>query len=63
MRLIAKWWKLGTGVVTIEYLLLAAIVGIALIVGCTNLATALYVGAGEPPAPAPTHDTGAPSDN
>ena len=62
MRLIAKWWKRGAGIVTAEYLLLAAIVGIALIVGCTNLATALYVGASESPAPASTHDGGAPID-
>lgn len=52
MRLIARWWKRGTGLVAVEYLLLAAIVGIALVVGCTNLATALYVGTDDPPAPA-----------
>jgi Flp pilus assembly pilin Flp len=63
MRLITKWWKRGTGIVTVEYLLLAAIVGIALIVGCSNLATALYVGAGESPAPASTHDGGPPTDS
>ena len=51
MRLIARWWKGGTGVVAAEYLLLAAIVGIALVVGCTNLATALYVGTNDLPAP------------
>lgn len=44
MRLIAKWWKRSTGVVAVEYLLLAAIVAIALVVGCTNLVTAWYVG-------------------
>ena len=59
MRLIAKWWKWGAGVVTVEHLLLAAIVGIALIVGCTNLATALYVGAGAASVPAPTDSGGA----
>lgn len=62
MRLIAKWWKRGAGVVTVEHLLLAAIVGIALIVGCTNLATALYVGAGAAPAPAPTDSGGVGAD-
>jgi Flp pilus assembly pilin Flp len=62
MRLIARWWRKGAGIVTVEYLLLAAIVGIALIVGCTNLATALNVGAGEPPAPASTPDDGDPAD-
>jgi Flp pilus assembly pilin Flp len=48
MRLLAKWWRGETGSVAVEYLLLAAIVGIALVVGCTNLATALSVGSGEP---------------
>ena len=63
MRLISRWWNRGTGIVTVEYLLLAAIVGIALVVGCTNLATALYVGASESPAPASTRDGGAPADS
>jgi Flp pilus assembly pilin Flp len=51
MRLIASWWKSGTGAVAVEYLLLAAIVGIALVVGGTNLVTALSVGADDPSAP------------
>jgi Flp pilus assembly pilin Flp len=58
MGLIARWWKSGTGVVAVEYLLLAAIVGIALVVGGTNLVTALSVGTGDPPAPASAGDGG-----
>lgn len=44
MRLFAEWWKRATGVVAVEYLLLAVIVGIALVVGFTNLITAWHVG-------------------
>ena len=56
MRSIARWWKSGTGVVAVEYLLLAAIVGIVLVVGGTNLVTALSVGTDDPPAAAASDD-------
>ncbi len=39
----AKLWNDESGIVALEYLLLATIVGLALVVGFSNLATALNV--------------------
>ncbi|HVK17126.1 MAG TPA: hypothetical protein VM533_09260 [Fimbriiglobus sp.] len=50
MRPVVRWWKRGTGIVAVEYMLLVLVACIALAVGCTNLATALYVGSDGPPA-------------
>jgi hypothetical protein len=52
---VLNWWKRAVHSAAVEYFFLATIVCIALVVGTTNLATALYVDSDTPSAAAPTY--------